>query len=60
MPTAGPRVSADAAEDQPPTDPTPVRPPAFLAQRKALKPGLSAADIARNEFNNPTIGLPTK
>lgn len=32
--------------------------PVFAAQRKALKPGLSPADIATNEFIDPGIGLP--
>ena len=32
--------------------------PVFAAQRKALKPGLSPADIATNEFIDPAIGLP--
>lgn len=40
--------------------PVTITTPAFLAQRKQLKPNLSAADIATNEFINPAIGLPAK
>jgi hypothetical protein len=32
--------------------------PIFAGQRKQLKPGLSAADVATNEFLDPTVALP--
>ena len=34
--------------------------PIFAGQHKPLKPGLTADDIATNEFLDPTISLPGK
>jgi hypothetical protein len=34
--------------------------PIFAGQHKPLKPGLTADDIATNQFLDPTISLPGK
>lgn len=34
--------------------------PIFQGQRKKLRPGLAPADIATNEFLDPTLGLPAR